>query len=181
MADYQYKPEEFEFQPQVQVPEYQHQYDMPQQDASTSLDELDKLEQIDLLNRHSDDFAKTIATDNPYPNVMKQPLYTKVVPEGGIIKPYNTNNKRTQGMSDEANLQPQIKSNLGDLTLKNFSTKIATSLIDIINDLLCFRWGQDNFVSIFTKNDRLLSIGVLLIVVSVFFIFFKQTSLPLEK
>lgn len=140
--------------------------DQSQIDPSTSLEELD------YINRN---LKLTVPTpDNPYPDPLEKPITMKVIPEGGII-----GNKRLKNMSkleNDYNDSLLEKSKLYNLSLKNFSTKIGYSLIEIINDLLSYINGNYNkdFLEIFTKEDRLITIGILCVVISVFYIFFKN-------
>lgn len=141
---------------------------------STSLDELDELE---ILNRNTDENAKTIAIDNNYPNILEKPLYVKTVPDSGLLTAENTSNTRTQNLTEISNnIRHTDSKKISDMSIKNFGQMIANSLLDILNELLSFKIGQDNFIEIFTKEDRLISIGVLLVAISVFFIFFRNTE-----
>lgn len=141
---------------------------------STSLDELDELE---ILNRNTDENAKTVVMDNNYPNILEKPLYVKTVPDSGLLTAENTTNSRTQHLSEESNnIKLTNNKKISDMSIKKFGTMIANSLLDIINELLSFKIGQDNFIEIFTKEERLISIGILLVAISVFFIFFRNTE-----
>jgi hypothetical protein len=170
MADYIYKsnyselneqePEEYNYtvNEEDQI-EHLENTECTNVEASTTLDELDQLE---ILNRHADEYSQIPTIDNPYPDVLKKPLFTKVLPDSDI-KP----------------LQPQpIKprpTNFSELSIKDFASTIATNLMDILNDLLAYKVGDD-IVSIFTKDTRLLSIGVVLVIISIFMIFFKNVE-----
>lgn len=175
MSDYTYKPDNT-------LEDYSENQDilLPKSnvEASTTLSQLDEMETIEIINRNMDEFSKVKSVDNPYPDILKSPLYTRVVPEGGLlINPNKTINTRTSALSDNANkeINEKIKKNgIGNTSIKDFASSIASSLIEVINDLLAYRWGEDDFMDIFTKEDRLLAIGVLLIIISVFFIFFKN-------
>ncbi len=142
--DYVYKSEFEECVPEIQ--------------ASTSLNELDQLE---ILNRHSDEFNKIPTIDNPYPDVLKKPLFTRTIPESNPVNVVQETPIYT--------VKP-----LKEMSINEFSRVIANSLIGIINDMLKFNPNHDNFTEIFTKDSRILAIGVLLLVISVFFIFFKN-------
>lgn len=132
---------------------------VPEVQASTTLEELDEIE---IINRHSDEFNKIPNTDNPYPDVLKKPIFTKTIsettPSTTITKPYNIQ-----------------KIDFKDMSIQQFSSTIANSLIEIIHDILNYKSG-DNFTDIFTKDSRILAIGVLLLIISIFFIFFKNVE-----
>lgn len=55
-------------------------------------------------------------------------------------------------------------------TIQKFCNKIANSYIDIMNDMLN---GNIN-IETFTKESRVLAMAVLMLIISVFFIFFQQ-------
>lgn len=156
MADYVYNP-------YVEVPSYDTADDsevcVPENKASTTLDELDELE---IINRNADEFNKIPTIDNPYPDLLKKPIFTRTIPESIPQKPVLP-----------IGLKP--KKALKDMSINEFASTIANSLIEIINDILKYR-GGDNFIDIFTKDSRLLAIGVLLLIISVFFIFFKNVD-----
>lgn len=147
-----------------------------EEEGSTLIKDLDEIEQI---NRHSDEFAKIKTDDNPYPDILKKPLYTAVVPDGGILTTRHTTNERTSRMTNRANSKEkgnQQMKTLSNMSLKEFSSKISNSLLEILNDLLTFDYSEfenEEFLEIFTKEERLIAIGILLIIVSVFFLFFK--------
>jgi len=131
--------------------------------ASTSIDELD---QIELLNRNADNYNQIITPDNPYPDILKKPLFTSVVPEGGILR-----------------LPPKVKKTVrfnptkfSEMNIQEFMSEIADSIVSILNDLISFRGNSDDFMSIFTKDNRLLSIGILLVIISLFIVFFIKNN-----
>ncbi len=144
--DYVYKSEFEECVPEIQ--------------ASTTLNELDELE---IINRHSDEFNKIPTIDNPYPDILKKPLFTRTIPE----------NVPVEQISEPIIIKSK---SLKEMSIKEFSSIIANSLIEIINDILKFDPTRDNFTEIFTKDSRILAIGVLLLIISVFFIFFKNVD-----
>lgn len=169
MSDYTYNPTE-------SITDYANNQNVTiPTEGSTTLKELDK------IDRHSDELNKIMSIDNPYPDILKKPLYTTTVPERlQTVTPQHTTNNRTEILSNEANLynkRDKKNKSIGDVSLKDFAGKIASSLMDILNDILKYKYGQqDDFITIFTKEDRLLSIGVLFVIISVFFIFFKNTE-----
>lgn len=142
-----------------------------EQNASTSLAELDEIE---AMKRHADKFSEIPRPDNKYPNILEDPLYVKTVPDQGILASEYTANQRTRQATKAANeLRKKKDKTLVDMSIKEFISSIANSLLDIINDLLEYK-RDDSFISIFTKENRLLSIGVLLVILSVFLIFFRK-------
>ena len=154
MADYVYKSNE------IPSDDYIEEECIPEEvQASTTLDELDELE---IINRNADEFNKIPTIDNPYPDVLKKPIFTRTIPQSEPPKSIS---------------HPSIvrKPAFKDMSIKEFSNTIANSLIEIIHDILNYNQGDD-LTEIFTKDSRLLSIGVLLLIISIFFIFFKNVD-----
>lgn len=151
---------------------------------STKLDELDK---YDLINRHSDELNQVLL-DNMSPNILQKPFSAKTIPPGGIasaepiyeppvVSELVEDRKQDIGtLTNEENkkITEQFeKSKLMNMSLEEFIRFIANSYLDIINDLLELQSIND-IPTIFLKNDRLIAIGILLLGISLFFIFFNQ-------
>jgi hypothetical protein len=131
-----------------------------QNKASTSITDLDEIE---ILKRHSDEFNKVITPDNAYPDLLKKPLYMATVPE-------------TLGSSTSPTVLPKTAT-LSDLSIKELFYKITKSFMDIINGLFALKWDNNftnNLLEVFTKEDRLLSTGVLMVIFSIFMVFLRK-------
>lgn len=149
---------------------------------STKLEELD---QMDLVNRNSDHINQVVNPEvfNPDPLDGKQ-LFVKTVPEGGVKthKPTTVDEiqreredsiqELTQKEND-ANFNEFEKKKLRNMSLKDFIQFLADSYLNILNDLLEIN-SLDDFIETFTKEDRLVAVGVLFLSISIFFIFFNQ-------
>lgn len=161
MDDYLYSPEDEDYM-------FEQKEDIPETEGGSTL--IQELDEVEFLNRNADEFSKIKTEDNPYPDVLRKPLYTSVVPEGGTI------NSRTQQLTSEANNNYKEPKTLMEMSLKEFFQRISSSVLEIINDLLAFdfvNFRKDQFFDIFTKEERLVSLGILLIIISVFLLFFK--------
>lgn len=154
--------------------DYQDEAPVAQSKSSTSLEELDEIE---MINRNSAEFSK-VRNETNFPDPLKKPLYLKVVPETGLINSKtNLKNERTSRLSEQQNNynnRQLQKKKLSAYSINEILTMVSTSLIDIINDLLSYRFDS-NIIDIFTKEERLFSIGVLSVIISVFFVFFKKS------
>ncbi|HEY9704288.1 MAG TPA: hypothetical protein V6C58_17685 [Allocoleopsis sp.] len=119
--------------------------------ASTSLEILDRI-QTPILTQNP--MAKgSDLTDDPY---------LSVIPETGTYS-------RLQYLTDKENKKRLSKhKTFSNLSVREFFKKITDSLLDTLDDLLSFNPLTDSLVDILSKEDRLLSIGVLLITISVF-------------
>lgn len=138
---------------------------------------MEELDEIEMINRNSDEFLK-VRNETNFPDPLKKPLYLKVVPETGLINnKTNLKNNRTVKLSEKQNeYNNSITKNkkISSYSINEILSMVSTSLIDIINDLLAYRFDS-NIIDIFTKEERLFSIGVLSVIVSLFFVFFKKT------
>jgi len=163
--DYTYKPQE-----SLESPEK----------FSTSLQELDNL---DLIARNDADNNFVVNPDSAsYPNILEKPLFIKTMPDKGILLPGTGDlpgkhkNQRTQMMSGNAehqNLSDKENEKYQNRTIKEFTEDIAGSYLGIINDLLSCRSPYD-IIDVFTKDNRLVAMGVLFVVISIFFVFFNK-------
>jgi hypothetical protein len=148
-------------------------YSPREDEYSTQLTDLDT--RYEILNRNDAEYGKVLNPEGS-PNTLEAPMYLKTVPENGVLgyEPRETINGRTRQLSENANhsqLAEHEERKIENLSVKTFLSKIATSWMDIINDLLgCSSLKE--FVEIFTKDDRLISVGILFVIISVFFTFF---------
>lgn len=170
--------------------EYEPEYESENEELedeicfSTKLEELDK---IDMLNRNSDNINQIVTPDNLYPDPLSnKPLFTKTIPKGGIYgesppEPFVNNGILNESdvtpetltkIKNEENYRKYEDSKIKNMSIEQFIKFIANSYLDIINDLLEINSLNDLY-DIFTKNDRLISIGVLMLAISIFFIFFQ--------
>lgn len=151
---------------------------------STKLEELDE---FDIINRNSDTINQVVTPDNLYPDPLSdKPLYMKTIPKGGIygklppepfvndgiIRESTETPENLTRLKNEENYHKYENSKLKNMSIEQFIKFIANSYLDIINDLLEINSLGDLY-EIFTKNDRLISIGVLMLAISIFFIFFQ--------
>jgi len=141
---------------------------------STKLSDLDRYE---ILNRTDFEYGK-VENPNASTDVTAKPIYMKTVPENGVIgfDAKYTANPRTRTLSDNANhdaLAEHEERKIENLSVKNFLTKISNGWMGIINDLLSCS-SLSELVEIFTKDDRLISVGILFVIISVFFTFFNN-------
>jgi hypothetical protein len=162
--------EEYTYKPQHQDPGI---FESPEK-FSTSLQELDNL---DLIARNDADSNFVVNPDSAsYPNILEKPLFIKTMPDKGILLPDKHVNKRTQmlsGDAEHANLVDKENEKYQNRTMKEFVEDIAGSYLGIINDLLSCRSPYD-VVDVFTKDNRLVAMGILFVVISVFFVFFNK-------
>ena len=152
-------------------------YSPREDEYSTQITDLDN--RYEILNRNDAEYGKVEKPEGSA-NVLDGPMYLKTLPENGVIgyEPRETINGRTRRLSDNANhsqLAEHEERKIENLSVKVFLAKIATSWMDIINDLLsCSSFKE--FVEIFTKGDRLIAVGILFVIISVFFTFFTSSD-----
>lgn len=145
---------------------------------STSVDDLDKIE---LAQRNANCLYGNPSFIQPQPTSttaipeLVSPISNVVSPEYSYVSeststPINTVNDRTISLTAQAN-EPVLST---ELTVKNFMSIIAQSILDILNDLLTLKWTKESITEILTKEHRMIAIGTLLVVISVFFAFFNK-------
>lgn len=135
-------------------------------EASTSITELDEIDEI--VQRHTDEFSKVPINNEIPPDILKNPLYMASVPENKSPIIENLLNKDSENKPES----------LGELSLNKLFYKISKSFMDILSELINLKWDSkfySNFTNIFMKDDRLLSVGILLVVFSVFMVFLRKT------
>ena len=159
------------------------EYEEDEECFVTSLQELDEIE-MDMRNQDETDI--TMAPDNRYPNVLNEPLFVKTMgpPRGETEKIETVNHIREPLVSttpeeetivENARLiQDRRDKSMKSMSIESFVSSLARSYLDIVNDLLTFR-DLNDLKDIFTKDERLVAIGVLFLAISIFFIFFKTT------
>lgn len=156
--NYKYEPEEFEDPLEEQTEDtVLEEKDDSIDDYETSIQELDKLE------RTVDPITMNPNTDaQQFPDILKNPLYVKVVPENGTlgtIVPKNT--KNMQEIQDR-------KSVFG------FIRFISMCYIGIIEDIFTMdSISISSLHNIITKEDRMIAIGITLIAIGVVYLLLK--------
>ena len=83
-----------------------------------------------------------------------------------------TSNKRLENLTQEENQSRQLeydRQKVYNLTLKNIFINVGKTIQDVMQDFLLFRiQNVSEFVGVFVKGDRLLYIGILMVIISLF-------------
>jgi len=142
------------------------------EDQSTSLEDLDKIEmeedntpyyEMEIEQQQQDSFQSEEEQN-------KQKLLNKAP---------DLQNSRTKYLSNKANFNIAKKheaSKIENFSLQKLFSVISESLVGIMNDLLTANWQEESVIDIFTKEERLFSLGVVFVISTLFFIFFKNRS-----
>lgn len=127
-----------------------------------------------------------------FPSLSKEPIFLKTIPVVSIygnqvpngetdnIVPL-TQNARTKSMTKKANqeINLSVSRDYTQMGIAEIVKKVATNLLNLLNDLLDkpvdSSWS-DFLSDVFTKDDRIFSIGILFIFTSVFIIFFSTST-----
>lgn len=155
--------------------------------SSTSIRDLEDLEYIDYNNQShpSKEFGtrdvsqrmdpyndlKQVISNDQFPDLTSTPIYQQTVPISDVNN--SLTNQRTRVMSVQENIKNAVDHNsnkLENISFKDFFSKVSESYIEIIDDLLDGNW----VIETFTKDNRLLAMGILFVIISIFFIFFNQ-------
>lgn len=149
---------------------------------STELEELDKIE-LTLQNAQHTDYILKDNNITPDPTTdMYQRVFDpkKSLPTPNIGTVNGMVNERKVGIQEltnkenEENLESFEKTKLSNTSINDFIRKISNSYLDIINELLEIN-SIDEIPEIFIKDDRLISIGILFLFLSIIFILFNQS------
>jgi hypothetical protein len=124
-------------------------------------EDLEQLEQdqLEYMRRNSDKFA--VQDVGMYPDILKKPLDTAV-----ILDP-----EQEKVMIDK--IKQQLPYRVTERELKNaFSFKsylkiISSSFVNIMDDLLNFDGDLESFTEIFTKDDRMIFVGTIVMIISI--------------
>lgn len=162
MDDYTYIPDSSQ---NDQISEIQEQDKIEQPMHSTSLQELDIIIQQERQKMTNYDLPQDTDLYNKEQLRLRNSQYDYTVQEDGGNEPiYNTiNPQRTK-------LVTQYPKTQQPFSVKVFLNKVANSYIDILTDLINGKISTDTF----TKDFRTISLALLMIIISVFFVFFQS-------
>lgn len=121
-------------------------------------------EQLDYIKRN----GITIPSDEPYPDPLTKPIDTPIVltpdQEAKIIK--DLREKIEQEALIKQTPVEKINKDAQPLSFSRYMTTMSTSFVGIMNDLLNFDGNLEDLPLIFTKENRLVFIASILIVVA---------------
>lgn len=155
----------------ISSPEMQINYDNEPEKAN-----------LDLQLRQDFEYGIVENQDNMFPDLSKEPLFVKTVPEVSVYnKIPQIESMRLINMSNKANEKTNETTNYSKLSVVDLSRKVSSNLLHLLDDLLTWNvpegvdlnW-KEKLKRIFVKEDRIFSIGILLIFISFFIIFFTS-------
>ncbi|CAK0773789.1 hypothetical protein CCP3SC1AL1_690006 [Gammaproteobacteria bacterium] len=148
----------------------------------------DPLESGNLYSQVVPDYENQLKDPLYYKEDEDIPLYTQEIEQSVVDntleydplsqRESNTINQRTTRLSSNANADASISINT-ELTFKRFTTILSESFLGILNDFLVNERPDDMslfsyIIDVFTKDNRPLFLGVFLVFISIFFIFFSK-------
>lgn len=135
-------------------------------EIEVDMDDLE-MEQIEYIKRNADKLSVP-DNENMYPNPLKKPLDTAVVLDSEQEKHLiETIKKQLPYRTTE----PEIRKSF---SFSRYIDILSTSFVDIMDDLLNFDGDMEELTSIFTKNDRMIFIGTIIMVISVVFLMSRR-------
>jgi len=137
-------------------------------DDDINVDELEA-EQIDYLKRNSGDIQ--IPDQEMYPDALKKPLDRPVVLDPVQEKRLIEEIKKQIPYRYEETKKTSKYS--GGFSITKYIDIISESFIDIMDDLLSFNGNLEELPSIFTKNERLVLVGTIVIIISLYILLKK--------
>jgi|APGre2960657404_1045060.scaffolds.fasta_scaffold17273_1 hypothetical protein len=162
MDDYEYKPissstELSREEPPINLPPSREVSGYTK--ASTSLSDLDIFEN-NLIEP---------PVEIPYTEYSETPVKTVIVTEEESKRYPKQNSERLTSLSQKKNTDRKTRY----FSEKNFISNLATIYMEILDELM-FVNSLDDLKDIFSKDNRLVALGILLIVLSVFLVFFNK-------
>jgi hypothetical protein len=132
-----------------------------------------ELEQLDYIRRNSDKTMHIPKENQDYPNILKEPLDERV-----LLSPEQE--KRLLNELTKANNEIIPKKNkIKIISIQQFFDIFTESFVDIMDDLVNFDGDLENFTSIFVKDDRLIFVATVLLIIGLVMLFSKS-SIPKE-
>jgi hypothetical protein len=125
-------------------------------------EELEK-EQLDYLLRNSADITVRDTTET-YPDALKNPL----------MRPVVLDREQQAKIVEEVKRQINVPQNQviksGGFSIGKYFDILSVSFIDIMDDLLNFDGDMEQIPSIFTKDERLVLVGTVIMLISIYII-----------
>lgn len=126
-------------------------------------------EQIEYIKRNAANL-EVPESENMYPDPLKKPLTRPVVldkeQERKLIEEIRSQIPYTMGVAKTKK----------KFSLSGYFSILSTSFVDIMDDLLNFDGDMESLTSIFTKDDRLILIGTIVMLISIFLIMNRNSS-----
>lgn len=144
--------------------------------GNTNVEELiDELKEIDeIYSKEASSIGATLTDSSDGSNKLQTTRLMATIPQGHSVIS-STIGKDIEGSVDQ---EPERQKSFGDMTIKQLYSTTGKSMLDILTELFSVKWDKNffkNLIEIFSKEDRLLSTGILMVMISVLFLAIRKT------
>lgn len=136
-------------------------------DNDIDMEELEQ-DQLDYIRRNYDKTANIPNSTDMNLDILEKPIDERIIltpqQEEELVKRILLKQKQHESKID----------NKFSLSLSRYFDILSNSFIDIMDDILNFNGNLEEFPSILTKNDRLVLIGTIMIIICLLFLNFRS-------
>lgn len=120
-------------------------------------------EQLDYIRRNSDKTMHIPKENQDYPNILKEPLDERI-----LLTP-EQEKRLLKELTKETEIIPKKKMKI--ISITEFFDIFTESFVDIMDDLVNFDGDLENFTSIFVKENRLIFVSTVLLIIGIIMLF----------
>lgn len=140
-------------------------------DNDLDMEELEQ-EQLDYLRRNYDKTSNIPNTSDMNLDILEKPIDDRIVLTPDQEKKLVEEIMKRQRMNENP---PRPKKD-HSFSLTKYFDALSESFVDIMDDLLNFDGNLEKLPNIFTKDDRLILVGTVILIISLIFIWSKQQA-----
>lgn len=120
-------------------------------------------EQLDYIRRNSDKTMHIPKENQDYPNILKEPLDERI-----LLTP-EQEKRLLKELTKETEIVPKKKIQI--ISITEFFDIFTESFVEIMDDLVNFDGDLENFTSIFVKENRLIFVSTMLLIIGIVMLF----------
>lgn len=120
-------------------------------------------EQLDYIRRNSDKTMHIPKENQDYPNILKEPLDERI-----LLTP-EQEKRLLKELTKETEIVPKKKMKI--ISITEFFDIFTESFVEIMDDLVNFDGDLENFTSIFVKENRLIFVSTMLLIIGIIMLF----------
>ena len=122
-----------------------------------------EMEQAEYIKRYADTLSVP-DEENMYPDPLKAPLDTAISLDPGQEK------KLIEKIKEQIPYRTVEPETRKTFSLSRYIDILSSSFVDIMDDLLNFNGNMEELPTIFTKDDRMIFVGTVVMIVSIYFL-----------
>lgn len=125
-------------------------------------------EQLDYIRRNSDKTMHIPKENQDYPNILKEPLDERI-----LLTP-EQEKRLLKELTKETEIIPKKKMKI--ISITEFFDIFTESFVEIMDDLVNFDGDLENFTSIFVKDNRLIFVSTMLLILGLVMLFNNRSN-----